>query len=759
MTELRSFARYVVVAAVVGVITVGLREVFELLLAENLHGRYGWTMLLSYAVGVVLSYFGQARLTFGTTGHRLSHQGLAKFAVVACISALLTTLVAYVLRYGLPLQARLPTGAAALAFAMASLLVAPISFFLGRQIVFVKTGSSVPQVHEPIWVWLVLLAGMLLHAAMVGQILFRYDANSAYDSALFMQLAQSLATGQWLGPYTALTLVKGPGFAFWLAGVHALRLPISWAAAITYSVPCLLIFLALRSRLQPIGPRLVLFVALLLCPFAFSTFEIMRELIYPALALWVVACGLGLALRLERLTDHVQPWLWATALGLSSALLALTREETIWLWPLWLAVVLRAGWLLWQGRIKAQALLFVALVSGLTGVLPMLVVASLNQQHYGVFTVLELNTRPFTSAYGALARVRTDPVPQIPVPRTVWTQVAAVSPSFAELNTHLQGEVGRFWAVNTPSADAIGALIDHDARFRRLFGEWLQIPLTPGSTGGSTIMRTYYDKDANARRRFESLFGGEAGTRRFFASRDEIGGGWFLWALRESARAAGYHADAREAARFYQQLASEVNAACDQGRLSCDPERHTLRPPLLLSQGLPFLDALITVSGFTPQLVPLTTAGSTGTLGTREQLASAEAFFYDRLAPGQAELALAQPFESLIHFYRHTLPWMSAVALFAWLLAIPLPRRQLSAVPRLLWWLGLPLLAMVFTRLALVALIHVASWPVIDVRYMSAAYPLLVMFDVIGCLLVAYGLKDGLARAKTRVRHSSADAT
>ena len=748
MRGVRSFARYVAVAAVVGLITVGLREVLELVLPANLHGHYAWTMLVSYAVGVVLSYIGQARFTFGATGHHLSHNGLAKFAVVACISALLTVLIAYVLRYGLPLQDMLPTGAAALAFACASLLVAPVSFFLGQQIVFVKADTASPQVHEPRWVWLVLFVLIMGHTVMVSQVLLRYDVRGTYDFALFMQLARSLADGQWLGPYSALTLIKGPGFAMWLTAVHALHLPIAVAAALTYSLPCGLVFLALGERLPAVWPRLALLVALLLCPFAFSHFEVMRELIYPALSLWVVACGLGLALRLEHLKHRVQPWMWAVALGLSSALLALTREETIWLWPLWLGVLLRAAWLVWARRLRVQPLLFATIVSGLTSLLPLLGVASLNQHHYGVFTVLEINTRPFVSAYGALARVRTEPLAQIPVPRAVWTRVAAVSPAFAELNVHLQGDIGSFWVGNTPNIDTLGAFVDQDPTYRRLFGALLQIPLTPGGAGGAEIMRHHYHGDAQVRRRFASFLGGEIAARQFFESTQEIGGGSFLWALREAATAAGHHVDASEAARFYQQLANEVNAACEQAVLSCEPERASLRPPLLASQFAPFLDALTAVSGFTPQLVVLTTGGITNNLGTRDQLNTAEAFLFDRLAPGLVELPVSQPFESLITFYRHGLPWVSGVALVGWLLATPFVGRRLSASQRLLWWMGLPLIAMVLTRLALVALIHVASWPVIDMRYMSAAYPLLVLFDVMGCWLLLQWLQRISASSK-----------
>ncbi|OYU43491.1 MAG: hypothetical protein CFE44_18090 [Burkholderiales bacterium PBB4] len=745
---MRAFVRYVAVAAVVACITVAMREGLAWALPANLYGKYGWTMAVAYAAGVVLNYIGQGRFTFAASAHRASRHAMARFAALACISALLTALLAYVIRYGLPLEDRLPTWAAAIAFAAASLLMAPLSFSLARMIVFALPTKAAPQTREPRWVWILLMLLTIGHVAMVSQVVLRYDSRAVYDSALFMQLAQSLAEGQWLGPYSALTLIKGPGFAFWLAAVHALHVPVSAAAALTYALSCILIFSALRPCMPALWPRLALFLALLLCPFAFGNFEVMRELIYPAITLALVACGMGLALRLEQLTARVQPWIWAVALGLASAQILLTREESIWLVPVWLGVVIRSIWLVMHGRVRAAPVAMASVVCALAGVLPVTVVVVMNHHHYGVWTGVEINSRPFISAYGALVRVHATTLPQIPVPSEIWGPVASVSPAFAELNTHLQGDIGRFWVGNNPSVDTIGAWIDDEPMYRHLFGELLHIPLLPGSTGGAEIMRDHYYGNPLARRRLESFLGGPAGAQRFFETKNEIGAGSFLWALRDSASTTGHHINAQEAERFYRALADEVNGACTKGMLSCDPERHSLHPQLPWSRWRAFLDALISVSGLTPQLVVLTTGGPTANLGTRNLLHSAEAFLWDSLAPTRSNLPVSQPLEALISVYRQGLPWVSAIAILGWLIATPLPGRKRREPQSFLWWIALPLLAMVGLRLSLVALIHVTSWPVYDIRYMSAAYPLLVLFDGFGCGLLVLSLQTRPGRPK-----------
>src|SRR6185312_9386733 len=58
----------------------------------------------------------------------------------------------------------------------------------------------------------------------------------------------------------------------------------------------------------------------------------------------------------------------------------------------------------------------------------------------------------------------------------------------------------------------------------------------------------------------------------------EIAGGWFMWALRDATAAAGHATSGREAMAYYQRIADEVNAACDQGRLAAGPRRSGFVP-------------------------------------------------------------------------------------------------------------------------------------------------------------------------------------
>jgi hypothetical protein len=84
-----------------------------------------------------------------------------------------------------------------------------------------------------------------------------------------------------------------------------------------------------------------------------------------------------------------------------------------------------------------------------------------------------------------------------------------VSPAFAELRPYLEGNIGRIWTETSVS------------RLPELVGQ------------------------------------------------EDIGGGWYLWALRDAIVEAGHYRTAPEALRYFAQVGAEVNNACDAGRLDC----------------------------------------------------------------------------------------------------------------------------------------------------------------------------------------------
>jgi hypothetical protein len=125
---------------------------------------------------------------------------------------------------------------------------------------------------------------------------------ASHDDRLFLLMAQRILNGAWLGrPYSPVALAKGPFYSLFILVSWALGLPLLFAQQLLYVAACGLLVVAVRHWLPSRGARLALFAVLLFNPLTWHhqpATRVVREGIYPALALIVVACAVGLAARI-----------------------------------------------------------------------------------------------------------------------------------------------------------------------------------------------------------------------------------------------------------------------------------------------------------------------------------------------------------------------------------------------------------------------------------------------------------------------------
>jgi hypothetical protein len=145
-------------------------------------------------------------------------------------------------------------------------------------------------------------------------------ANCTYDDDLFVSLATSFSQGQWLGPYSELTLVKGPFYPIFV-GLNAwIGLPLSTSQHVLYAAACWLFMKALRPL--RLGATVVAstFAILLFNPTMFTSemLCVRREGVYVPLTLTLLGCCVGLLLRGDRPARELVPW----AAGLGAAFAA-----------------------------------------------------------------------------------------------------------------------------------------------------------------------------------------------------------------------------------------------------------------------------------------------------------------------------------------------------------------------------------------------------------------------------------------------------
>ncbi|WP_459677132.1 hypothetical protein [Acidisoma sp. 7E03] len=268
-------------------------------------------------------------------------------------------------------------------------------------------------------------------------------ADAGFDDYLFIQHGLSIISGQWLGPYSQMTLAKGPGYPLFLALNAALGVPVTLSHALLYVVACsvaaraifrlsgsaslaLICFLAIEWHPAVIPMRIVrddlsaaqvLLILGAVCLFTFSTQSLGRRL------LWTLFGGLALA------------WFW------------LTREDAVWVLPGLCVVILLQSLRLSRDRrgLLRLGLCGMAWVAS-TGV-TLAAVAAVNLWVYGTFVTVDFKSADFEKALNILQTVRVgSPVPFVPVPAKVRQTIDEVSPAFASLEPYFKG-VGQSWTA------------------------------------------------------------------------------------------------------------------------------------------------------------------------------------------------------------------------------------------------------------------------------------------------------------------------
>ena len=548
------------------------------------------------------------------------------------------------------------------------------------------------------WLWAAALLTLAKLWLTQGQAIFAIG-TAGHDDQLFVKLADSLLRGEWLGPYDQLTLAKGPFYSLWIALIFLVGLPLSFAQQLAYAGACAVVVRALAPLLKT-GPGWLAAYALLLWnPMSFeasSLGRVLRQHVSTPLALLIFAGLIALYTRRGEPFRRLAPW--AAMLGAALGAFWLSREDGEWLAPsvalLGVAVVV--------GAVRSPAgtwrtLLRAGGLAALSGLLPVALVSWENARHYQWFGTVELRADEFKDAYGALLRVRVGPeIPFVPVTRQAREAIYAVSPTFAQLRPHLDGPIGEGWA-------------------------------------GASNFVTHLP-----------------------AEQRQIGGGWFMWALRDSVAAVGYCHNAGDALAFYHRLAMEVNQACDDGRLPAGPRRSGLRPPWRsgltrewLGAAVMFVDHFVSFRGFSAYPPP--------SIGNHDELTLFADVTRDRLAPSPA-IETANPRQAALDAWklavlqaagkvlRQLLFWLAAAAqVVALVRAVNLAwQRRLTylfVVAAAAW-------AACAATILIYALIHVTSFPALAVAYLDSAYPLLILFVIAVFLDVVWAWWPLLARPR-----------
>jgi hypothetical protein len=556
--------------------------------------------------------------------------------------------------------------------------------------------------------WVFVLLMILLPVVKVwldSALRIRAETVQDFDDALYLRLAYSIAGGEWLGDYNFLTLSKSPVYPAFLALNHAIGWPLLVTQSFLYALAT--IFFVYQLSRHPVAkPWLLgLFVLLLFNPFV--EVRVLREGIYSTLMLLVFGGFTGLYRHL--LSSRGRMLGYAVLSGLFLSLFWLTREESLWLAPsLGLLTVYFAARIRSHARKETAARWAILAVPFVVVLLAIQAMSLVNYRFYGVYVVCEQTSKPYTTAVGALFRVKpARRMLHLLVPRETRERIYAVSPSFRELKPYIDGDLGH------------------------------------------VALREGWKADA---------------CRRYPEICSDFAGSWFVWSFRVAVADAGYHASAASANAFYRRLADEVNAACDSGALDGLARRDSPAPPFVREYAAPLFRigtrAIRYILAF-PVRDYVYDPGACSD-GEHEGLGAFHAITHSRVLPLAAgpredytaidagDVSKLRVLQRITGAYRFGFKWLAVAGLFAFAAsaAISGRRRRLS----FLFVLNGALLVAAGTRWLILSYMDITFGPAFNMWpcYITPLYPLGLAF----AYLALMDLKDQLGGLSRRPRSS-----
>ena len=264
--------------------------------------------------------------------------------------------------------------------------------------------------------------------------------NQVYDDALFIKNAESLSNWEWLGEFSHLTLVKGPGFPAFLSLNNFIGFPVTLSYALFYAASCWFFVFSLRFIGMPMFLSFLLYLLLLYQPALIPT-RVVRDNIYTSLILLVFAAGL-------LVISKKAPFWNAILCGLALSAFFMTREEGIWIIPGMLVLCagaffqFRSGFYSDWNPVKK---ILIPLVLFVCFFVPIQIISTINYLKYDYYGVVDIKAKGFRAALDAVQSVVLgDPIPFLPAPAAARAEIYKYSPAFAELRDVLENEKNPF---------------------------------------------------------------------------------------------------------------------------------------------------------------------------------------------------------------------------------------------------------------------------------------------------------------------------
>jgi putative flippase GtrA len=132
------FLRYAIIGAIVGISAAVGREIIAMAFPADTPGYYALSVSLVYVFGILASYSGHRKVTFGHVDmkHQSTARSMTNFTVIALLGLLCTTGLSVTIRYFFPVDDFFGSLGGAFSFILATLIASVITFSLNARHTF-----------------------------------------------------------------------------------------------------------------------------------------------------------------------------------------------------------------------------------------------------------------------------------------------------------------------------------------------------------------------------------------------------------------------------------------------------------------------------------------------------------------------------------------------------------------------------------------------------------------------------------------------
>lgn len=275
------------------------------------------------------------------------------------------------------------------------------------------------------WLLILLIILTIIRFLMSYNLPTFYIKNLGLDDYLMINLANNISTGNYLGNYSNLTLVKGFIFPIFLSISKYLNISYATSLTILYIFACLFFTNSLKGIIKNKKILILLYLILLFNPLSYSM-ELFQRLYRNSLSLIELLFFFSFIILNLKENNKKKIIIYSLLLGIITSIMYLTREDNIWC--IVILILLFIYKFLNNKNIKS---FLINLTPIITLYLLLNIISFINYKYYGVYTYNELSNSSFKDCYVKVQEIKdSKKINQVSITKESLLNLAKVSKKF-----------------------------------------------------------------------------------------------------------------------------------------------------------------------------------------------------------------------------------------------------------------------------------------------------------------------------------------